>query len=141
MSTNLRQPLSYKPVRGRVYTAREIQDLDLLDSPFFLIPVGLFAPGSLQPFNPDFSSGYRTVQTQIHTVEEELAVPLFADTKWEYSHTTSEWIPIFHFVHNQEVKVSDFVDVWYDPSEDYFESDIIVLKGQVPPWPGLVKKT
>lgn len=75
-----------RPIRGRVYTLREIvRDLELLDAP----SLG-FADGVIQDAHC--------------TCEQLLAVPGLADTEWKYICTTHEWIPVFKAVNNDEVR-------------------------------------
>ena len=85
------------PVRGQLYTLREVYNLNLRDSPH----LGVVIDGNSS-----------VVQDSHVTTEEMLSVPGFADTKWEYIRETHEWIPIFRYA-KVNPPITDFVD--YEP--------------------------
>lgn len=90
------------PVMHSVYTAREVYELELLDSPFLRFCVG----GSMA-----------VIQTTHLTEEQLLSVPGFADTRWRYQRTTHEWIPLFMAVSDTEVYAC--VDIELGPDEPW----------------------
>ena len=78
-----------RPRPGQVYSSEEIiKDLSLRDSPFFKF---MFGNHSV------------VIQTSHMTDEQLLSVEGFASVRWKYIRETSEWIPIFHAVDNDEI--------------------------------------
>jgi hypothetical protein len=86
------------PVRGEVYTLKEVLQLQLRDGPSLIIqnPRGKFPAEGV-------------IQNGHVTDSELLSVPGFAETRWKFSHETSEWIPIFHYT--EEIDIRTFVDI------------------------------
>ena len=90
------------PKRGEVLTAVQVEsDLALRDMPFYNIPIKR---------DPEVEYAWAPVQTAHLTVDELLAVPGFADSKWRFDRETDEWIPLFDFVGTAEEALA-FVDV------------------------------
>jgi hypothetical protein len=78
-----------KPRVGQVYSSEEIlRNLDLRDTPFFMFM---------------FNDHRVVIQTSHMTDSEVLSVEKFSDVRWKYIRETSEWIPIFHAVDNDEI--------------------------------------
>lgn len=79
------------PVRGAIYTLTEIEkNLKLLDSPFLLVHIP--------------NEGFHPIQTSHFLADDMLAIKEWAESKWEYSHTTREWIPIFHALNSESIR-------------------------------------
>lgn len=87
------------PKRGEIYLYNEVEAFELDDCPFYRVKI----EGNSYP-----------VQTS-HITREELErnCPAWLETKWRYSHTTNESIPIFNFVGTDEERDSivDFKEV------------------------------
>lgn len=82
------------PKRGKVYTYAEITNLALRDSPCLCFT---------------FDGGHNVVQHSHVTEEELLAVPQWAESKWEFQYETFEWIPVFCYVGN--ISLSELLDI------------------------------
>ncbi len=78
------------PIKGRVYTLKELHTLDLWDSPH----LGFV----------NTKGAKDTVQDSHLTTEELLALPGWADTKWEYIFRTREWCEIFRAVDYTQIQ-------------------------------------
>lgn len=79
------------PVRGAIYTLTEIEkNLKLLDTPCLLV----FIP----------TNGFHPIQNTHFLVDDILAIKEWAESKWEYSHTTNEWIPVFRAVDSESIR-------------------------------------
>jgi hypothetical protein len=101
-SINMPITTTSPPTRGIVYCLSDIyKTLDLLD-----IPALTFT----------YKDRKGIVQTSHTTTEQLLSVPGFADSKWIYTRTTSEWIPLFEYF--DQIPIIKFVDVvkWHDGS-------------------------
>ncbi|BAG41508.1 hypothetical protein [Ralstonia phage phiRSL1] len=86
------------PVRGTNYTLRQIlSELTLDDSPSLNFTV-LGVDG--------------VIQTSHVTEEQMLSVPYMADTVWQYVRTTREWIPIFTYVGNGDLREVLDLELW-----------------------------
>ena len=68
-----------KPVPHGLYTSAEVDRLDLLDSPCLLVNLG--------------EHDWQPIQTACFA---QSLGELFPNCRWEYSRTTSEWIPVFY---------------------------------------------
>lgn len=80
-----------RPVRGNVYTSKEVFGLYLLDGPFFLF------------WHNDEKC---VIQTSHLSEEDLLKVPGFSELQWKYIKTTDEWIPVFEAVSDTDVLVT-----------------------------------
>ena len=98
-----------KPCIGLVYTLHQIlKDLVLLDSPSLLFDLA-------GPNDEQMVLSQHVVQDSHVLPDDLLTIPGFADTKWQYERTTSEWIPLFHYV--DTAPITDFVDM--EPEIDF----------------------
>lgn len=88
------------PKQGAIYTAKQIlEELNLKDSPFFRF---------------HFNNEIQVIQTSHCSEEELLEVPGFAESRWRYERTTSEWIPLFMLDVDQDI--TEWVDMEPDNS-------------------------
>lgn len=101
------------PVRGQVYTGKEVEtELTLRDSAF----LRFIYKGKLC-----------VIQGSTVTTEQQMAVPGFAESRWRYQYETREWIPLFicadEVTYNAEhpdgthLSVLEFVDI--EPDIDF----------------------
>lgn len=100
------------PEHGDIFTAREVFELPLRDSPSFGITVA---------HDPDVGYDDPPIQDSHTTVTDLLSVPGFAESKWRFIKETHEWIPMFDFVGTAEEALA-FVDVhkvWNSTFECY----------------------
>ncbi|QZE59509.1 hypothetical protein MPK66_gp265 [Erwinia phage pEa_SNUABM_2] len=85
------------PLRGRVYTLREIEnDLELRDSPFLR-----FVPQKVR-LAGESEAGIQVIQ-QSH-IADLSDVEGWADTEWSYVRETEEWIPLFRAVDDAAIE-------------------------------------
>ena len=84
-----------KPVPRVIYTIEQLLTLDLLDSPCLLVNLGV--------------NDWQPIQTGC-TDEAEMLVKL-TGTRWLYSHTTNEWIPVFYAVNNDVYNRIDITEI------------------------------
>ena len=104
-----------RPVIGKVYTLRQIiNDLVLLDSPGLCFQLAV-------P-NDQKVVGQHVIQNAHVLPDDLLNVPGFADTKWQYELTTSEWIPIFQYV--DAASITNFVDLEPEIDFDFSEKSV-----------------
>jgi hypothetical protein len=68
-----------KPQRHQIYSPKEVFELDLLDSPFFMIKV---------------EDEWIPIQTSSLSIED--TIKKLEGTSWQYCRTTNEWIPLFY---------------------------------------------
>lgn len=108
------------PLPGRVYTLREIQDLDLRDGP----ALGFYLEGKTHYIqDAHFCSGEEFMNS----------VPGFADTEWRYIRETNEWIPLFQYV--GQIPITEFVERY----ETIYDDTLYAPKGHVPTSDDVVK--
>lgn len=88
------------PVRGNVYSAKEILEMNLRDSPFWEVPTEF---------------GYLPVQDSHLTEAELMGVEHWPESRWVFLLETDEWIPVFRYAKGQR-PVSELVDM--KPIED-----------------------
>lgn len=93
-----------RPSRGHEYNFVEICNLDLDDDPYL-------------GFTHEGKRG--VVQTTHVDNSDLLEAPGFANTKWRYIRTTSEWIPVFESVDVESllkcVDIEPSTDIHSDP--------------------------
>lgn len=102
------------PVQNEIYTAKQIlEELNLKDSPFFRFR---------------FNGQTQVIQTSHCGDGALLEVPGFAETRWQYEYTTSEWIPLFMF---EDDDITSFVDMEQstDPHVDSNRTLFVTPKG------------
>ena len=79
------------PIPGKVYTLKEIEEaLFLQDAPHLMVHIP--------------TKGFHPIQTSHIFPKDMLAISEWANTYWEYSYTTREWIPIFHAASSEDVR-------------------------------------
>jgi hypothetical protein len=90
------------PKSGQVYTIEEVMfQLDLPDAPYLSVCI---------------EDDYYPIQTS-HMTFEQTAEAL-KGTKWKYQFTTHEWIPVFRWSDDSEVKLEDVVEHRPDDYQD-----------------------
>jgi hypothetical protein len=93
------------PVKGQIYTVRDIYNLALTDTPSLMFK---------------YQDAHVPIQQAHVTVDQLLSMPGFADVKFRYSHTTWLETPIFLLCEDEEI--FNFVNVesvWDDVFEEH----------------------
>ncbi|AWY08527.1 hypothetical protein HOT49_gp268 [Erwinia phage vB_EamM_Alexandra] len=85
------------PLRGRVYTLKEIEnDLELRDSPFLR-----FVSQKVR-YEHEACAGIQVIQTS--SLANLSDIEGWADTQWSYVRETEEWIPLFRAVDDDAIE-------------------------------------
>jgi hypothetical protein len=92
------------PVRGQKYTLAEVEKLQLRDSAFLMLT--LVKPGSSEGYLDQYP-----IQTSHFHMDDLLKIPEWAGSRWKYMYETTEWIPVFYCVSEDEELVKGLVDV------------------------------
>ena len=105
------------PVRYGIYSLTEIEkNLKLLDSPCLLV----YIP----------HEGFHAIQNAHFLADDILAIKEWAESKWEYSHTTREWIPVFHALNSEIIK--ELCDISKSKAEFASDGDMWIVPKAFP---------
>ena len=101
-----------QPVRGQVYSLKQVMEMQLPDSPFLTV----YENGKSCP-----------IQDSHITKEQLLSIDSIEETRWMYLYTTDEWIPVFLYAGHPVKQFTDFFKIedkgeWITPIGFYREN-------------------